>query len=245
MPLPVTSQRMTSPASGRPRDFSLAVCACRRPDRRRARRNGPACCGRRRAVHARPARRSSAEMLGVADARQLQDVRRADRAGRQDHLARRPRPARRAPPRENSTPIARLPSNRTRCTSALVTSCRFGRFSAGLQIGARGAGAAAAAAGLLAPADAVAGAGRQVVDVLAVFEAELLAGLDHRRADRRAVHLRGEQRPVLAAHLAAFALPALGLAEDRAGNRPTTSRDCRAAPSGRNPRVGRGCRSAR
>ena len=46
------------------------------------------------------------------------------------------------------------------------------------QIGARGTGAAAAAAGLLAPADAVAGAGGKIVDVLAVFEADLAAGLD-------------------------------------------------------------------
>ena len=84
-----------------------------------------------------------------------------------------------------------------------------------MQIGTRGAGAATAAAGLLAPADAVAGARRRVVDVLAVLEAELLAGLDHRRADRRAVHLRREQRAVLAAHGAALALPALGLAEER------------------------------
>src|SRR5438046_1050076 len=44
-----------------------------------------------------------------------------------------------------------------------------------VQIGARGAGTAAAAAGLLAPADAIAMAGRQVVDVLAVFEPDLLA----------------------------------------------------------------------
>ena len=114
-----------------------------------------------------------------------------------------------------------------------------------MQIGARGAGAAAAAAGLLAPADAVAGAGRQVVDVLAVFEAELLAGLDHRRADRRAVHFRGEQRPVLAAHRRCLRPPSARPCGRTAGSRPTTSRDCRAAPSGRNPRVGRGCRSAR
>ncbi len=33
--------------------------------------------------------------------------------------------------REVRRPVARLPSNRTRCTSALVTSWRFGRFSAG------------------------------------------------------------------------------------------------------------------
>src|ERR1700733_6279679 len=46
---------------------------------------------------------------------------------------------------------------------------------------------------LLAPADAVARAGRDIVDVLAVFEPEFLAGLDHAGADRRTVHLRGEE----------------------------------------------------
>ena len=35
------------------------------------------------------------------------------------------------PLRENSTPIARFPSNRTRCTNALVTTCKLGRFDAG------------------------------------------------------------------------------------------------------------------
>jgi len=41
------------------------------------------------------------------------------------------------------------------------------------QIGARGTGAATAAAGLLAPADAVVGAGWQVVDVFEMFEADV------------------------------------------------------------------------
>src|SRR5207244_8193506 len=72
-----------------------------------------------------------------------------------------------------------------------------------------------APARLLEPADAVAGAGRQVVDVFAVFGPDLLARLERGRADRRPVRLRGEQRPVLAARRAAFPLPALGLAEER------------------------------
>src|SRR3984893_2769719 len=62
------------------------------------------------------------------------------------------------------------------------------------QIGPRGAGPPPATARLLAPADAVASAGRQVVYILAVFEADFLAGLDHRRAERRPVHLRGKER---------------------------------------------------
>src|SRR5207244_1135166 len=84
-----------------------------------------------------------------------------------------------------------------------------------VQIGPRRAGAAPSAARLLAPADAFTGARRQVVQVFAIFEADLLASLEHRRADRRPVDLRGEQRPVLAAGLAALALPALGRAEIR------------------------------
>src|SRR5215472_15694958 len=82
-----------------------------------------------------------------------------------------------------------------------------------MQIGARGTGAASSAARLLAPADAVLVARRQVVDVLAVFETDLFAGLEHGGADRRAIGLRGKERPLLAAHGAAFALPAFGLAE--------------------------------
>src|SRR5204863_8207808 len=69
------------------------------------------------------------------------------------------------------------------------------------------------AARLLAPADAVLVAGRQVVQVLAIFEAKLQPGLERRRGDRRPVNPRGEQRALLAAHLAALALPAFRLAE--------------------------------
>src|SRR5207245_6282530 len=51
------------------------------------------------------------------------------------------------------------------------------------------------------------------VDIFAGFTTDLLARLERGRADGRPVRLRGEQRPVLAAHVAAVALPALGLAE--------------------------------
>src|SRR5271166_3933888 len=118
-----------------------------------------------------------------------------------------------APLRENSTPVARVPSNRTRCTSAWGDELEVRPLQCRTQIGARGAGAAPAAAGLLAPADAVLMAGRQVVEVLAVFEPDLFAGLEHGCADCRPVGPRREQRPLLAARLAAFALPAFGLAE--------------------------------
>src|SRR5436305_4932050 len=74
------------------------------------------------------------------------------------------------------------------------------------QIGARGAGAAAAAAGLLSPADAVAMPRRQIVDILAIFETELFTGLQDCRAYRRRVGFRSEERPLFAARLARFSL---------------------------------------
>src|ERR1051326_3059546 len=81
------------------------------------------------------------------------------------------------------------------------------------QIGARGAGAAAAAAGLLTPADAVAMTRRQIVDILAVFQTELFAGFENGGADRRAVRFRGEEWALLAARVAGFALPPFRFAE--------------------------------
>src|SRR5437588_10334888 len=68
---------------------------------------------------------------------------------------------------------------------------QIGPLQGWTQIAARRAGAAAAATGLLAPADAGTGTGRQVVDVLAVFEPELHAGINDLGADRRAVHCGG------------------------------------------------------
>ena len=70
---------------------------------------------------------------------------------------------------------------------------------------------AAAAAGLLHPADVGAGAGRQMVDVLVVFEADLGAGLDDLLAQRRLVaRARGQERPAGAVELVVPALPVLG-----------------------------------
>src|SRR5438046_3634908 len=68
---------------------------------------------------------------------------------------------------------------------------QIGPLQGWTQIAARRAGAAAAATGLLAPADAGTGAGRQVVDVLAVFEPELHPGIDDLGADQRAVPCGG------------------------------------------------------
>src|SRR5207244_9532824 len=93
---------------------------------------------------------------------------------------------------------------------------QIGPLRCWLQIGLRGAGAPAPAAGLLAPADAVAGARRQVVDVLAVFDAELPGGIDDRLAHHRPLaHRRGREIPAFAMDLSGFSLPVLSLLEVR------------------------------
>src|SRR6058998_3504495 len=104
-------------------------------------------------------------------------MRRADRAGRQDDFARRVGPLGIAVARE-------FDADRTRAVEHDAVDQGLGdefevwALQGGPQIGPRGAGAAPAAAGLLAPADAVAGARRQIVDIGPVFDAELAGGVD-------------------------------------------------------------------
>ena len=110
-------------------------------------------------------------MLGVADPRQLQDMRRADGAAGEDDLADRIDPLDRAAAREFDRDRALAVEHdavhqRTGDDRQVLTLQRRA------QIGARGTLAPTAAAGLLDPSDIVAGAGRQVVDVLMIFEAE-------------------------------------------------------------------------
>jgi hypothetical protein len=82
------------------------------------------------------------------------------------------------------------------------------------QIGACGALPAAATPGLLHPADIVAGAGQQVVDVLMVFEADLGPGLDDLVAQLGLVGgARGQERPALAVEFVGAAFPVLGALE--------------------------------
>src|ERR1700735_1701877 len=86
------------------------------------------------------------------------------------------------PSRENATPVARCPSNSTRCTRALVTISRFGRFFAGFRYD------------------------------LAVFPSHLTPRLDGRLAQFRLVSgWRGEQRTALAVDVVGLAFPVLGL----------------------------------
>src|SRR5579864_2449824 len=84
-----------------------------------------------------------------------------------------------------------------------------------MQIGARSAGAASPAAGLLAPADAVRVGGRQIVQILTVFEPDLQPSFERGSSDCRSVGGRREERSFLAADLAALACPAFRLAEIR------------------------------
>src|SRR6516162_454765 len=126
-------------------------------------------------------------------------MRRVDRTGGEDHFALRLRALDRPAPLifdrdgaaavEDDAPDQRLDDH-----------LEVGPLQRRPQIGAGGAGPSPPSARLLAPADAVAGAGRQVVDVLAVFEADLLTRFDYCSAKRRLVHLGSEQRTALAAH---------------------------------------------
>ena len=71
------------------------------------------------------------EMLGCADPRKLQDMRRADGTGGEDHLALGIGPLDRAAARVLDRRRRGVPSKTMRLTSALMTSWRLGRFSAG------------------------------------------------------------------------------------------------------------------
>ena len=154
------------------------------------------------------------EMLGIANPGQLQQMRRAHRAGRQDHLALGEDPL-------DPTLTGKIDPDRALAVEydavhqRVGNELQIGTLQGRPQIGPGGAGAAAAAARLLAPTDAGTGAGRQVVDILAVFEPELHAGLDHLRANRGAVHSRGVQVPLRAVDLARTFPPTLGFLEKR------------------------------
>ena len=71
-----------------------------------------------------------AQLPGVTDPGQLQQLRRVERAATQDHLTGRTRSWRR-PGRVYSTPVTRSPSMTSRVTIARVTTSRLGRRSTG------------------------------------------------------------------------------------------------------------------
>src|SRR6516162_4580194 len=119
-----------------------------------------------------------------------------------------------APLWENSTPTARLPSNRTRRTSALVMNLQVGPLQRRAQIGARRTLPPAPAAGLLDPANVVSSAGRQMVHILMVFKADLYAGLDHLVTEERLVGgSRGQKRAAFAVKFIGSTLPIFRLLE--------------------------------
>ena len=90
------------------------------------------------------------------------------------------------------------------------------------EVGRGGAGAPAPAPGLLAPADRVSGATRQVVDVGPVFEAQLLRRLDDRMTGLWPLgHRRGGEVPLRAVNFGLVAGPPLGALEERQDVVPT------------------------
>src|SRR6516225_4564469 len=117
-------------------------------------------------------------MVRVADAGELQDVRRADGAGRKDHLTRGVHPFGCAVVGELNAYRA-LAVEPNAADQRVRDDSQIGPLQRRAQIGARRALPPAPTAGLLNPADVVSGAGRQMVHVLMVFEADLYAGLDH------------------------------------------------------------------
>src|SRR5438477_9444516 len=90
------------------------------------------------------------------------------------------------------------------------------------EVGCGGAGAPAPAPGLLAPADRVSDATRQIVDVGPVFEAELLCRPDNRAAGLRLLaHRRGGEVPLRAVNVGLVAGPPLSTLEERQDILPT------------------------
>ena len=138
-------------------------------------------------------------------------MRRADRAGREKHLARRVDALDAGLAREFDRHRALAVEHHAmhqRIGDDLKICPLFRRA----QVGHSGAGAAAPAPGLLAPADRVSGAARQVVDVGPVFEAQLLRRLDDRMTGLRPLgHRRGGEVPLRAVNV--------GLIMPRSGHR--------------------------
>src|SRR6202022_1590042 len=90
------------------------------------------------------------------------------------------------------------------------------------QVGNSGAGAAAPTPCLLAPADRVFGAARQVIDVGPVFEAQLLRRLDDRMTGLRLLgHRRRGEMPLGSVNFSGFTGPPLGALEKRQHIVPT------------------------
>ena len=119
----------------------------------------------------------AAQMVWIADAGELQDMRRADRTRGEDHLGGRVDPLDRAAASIFDADSAFAIEQDT-TDQSIGHDLQVRTFHRRAQIGPRRALAAPAASGLLHPADIVAGAGRQMIDVLVIFEPDLGSGLN-------------------------------------------------------------------
>src|SRR5437868_13184683 len=148
-------------------------------------------------------------------------MRRADGAGGDDHLARRVDAFDAGQARE-------LDAHRAHAVEHHAMHQRVGddlqiwRLFRRGEVGRSGAGAAAPAPGLLAPADRVSGATRQVVDVAPVFEAELLCRPDYGATGLRLLgHRQGGEVPLRAVNVRLVPGPPLSTLEERQDILPT------------------------
>src|SRR5215472_17505329 len=116
-------------------------------------------------------------MPGIADTRELQQMRRADGTRRQDHSTRCIDTLDPAASRILHTDRAG-PSEQQPMRQSIGEDFEIGPLLCRAEIGARRTLPPPSAAGLLNPADVIARAPRQMVDVFVIFEAALDSGLD-------------------------------------------------------------------
>jgi hypothetical protein len=128
----------------------------------------------------------AAQMAGVADTGELQDMRRPDGPRREDHFTRGVDPLQPAAPRVLDAGGAAT-VEQDAVDQSIGDDLQVRPLQCRTQIGARRALAPPPAAGLLNPADTVAGARRQMVDVRVVFEPDLGSRLDQLPAQQRLV----------------------------------------------------------
>src|SRR5215472_13341918 len=142
-------------------------------------------------------------------------MRRADRAGREDHLARRVDVFDAGLARELD-PHRPLALERHAMHQRIGDDLQIWPLFRRAEVSRGSAGAPAPAPGLLAPADRVSGAPRQVVDVGPVFDAELLRRPDDRVAGLGPLgHWRSGEISLRAVNFRLFTGPPLGALEER------------------------------
>src|SRR5215831_19777714 len=151
-------------------------------------------------------------------------MRRADRPGREDHLARRVDVFDAGLARELD-PHRALAIEHHAMHQRVGDDLQIWPLFHPAEVGRGGAGTPAPAPGLLTPADRIAGATRQIVDVRPIFEAELLRRPDNRVAGLGPFgHWRGGEIPLSAVHFGLFTGPPLGALEEGQDVVPTQPR---------------------